>query len=58
MNKAMGAIEIDKSLEVEIERSLHALKGPATVPHLPAHEMTADNLGKSLRRMTTLDERS
>ena len=47
MNKAIGTSEIDQSLEVEIGRSLHALKGTATVPH-PAsaeHEMTANNLG-------------
>src|SRR5215469_11314462 len=56
MNKAMGAAKIDESLEVEIGRSLHALKGTAALPQ-PAsaeHEVTADNLGKLFRRMTKL----
>src|SRR6516165_930760 len=56
MNKAIGATDIDESLEVEIGRGHHALKGTAAVPR-PAsaeHEMTADNLGALLRRMTKL----
>jgi hypothetical protein len=59
MNKAIGTTEIDQSLEVEIGRSLHALKGTATVPH-PAsaeHEMTANNLGTLFGRMTKLSIR-
>jgi hypothetical protein len=56
MNKAIGTAEIDKSLEVEIGRSLHELKRTAAASH-PAsaeHEMTADNLGTLFRRMTKL----
>jgi hypothetical protein len=59
MNKAIGTSEIDQSLEVEIGRSLHALKGTATVPH-PAsaeHEMTVNNLGTSFGRMIKLSTR-
>jgi hypothetical protein len=51
MNKAIGATDIDESLEVEIGRSLHALKGTTAVPR-PAS--AADNLGALLRRMTKL----
>jgi hypothetical protein len=56
VNKAIGTIDIDESLEVEIGRSLHALRGTAPLPQ-PAsdeHEVTADNLGTLLRRMTDL----
>jgi len=56
MNKAIRTAEIDKSLEVEIGRSLHELKRTAAASH-PAsaeHEMTADNLGTLFRRMTKL----
>jgi uncharacterized protein YfkK (UPF0435 family) len=56
MNKAIGVAEVDKSLEAEIGRSLHQLKRTVAAPH-PAsaeHEMTADNLGILLRRMTKL----
>ena len=54
MNKAMGTTEIDKSLEVEIAKSLHQSKRTAVVPH-PAsaeHAATADKLGKLFRQMT------
>jgi uncharacterized protein YfkK (UPF0435 family) len=56
MNKAMGTAEIDKSLEVEIRRSLQQSKHTAAVPH-PAsaeHEMTANNLGTLFSRMAKL----
>jgi hypothetical protein len=56
MNKVIGTTQIDESLEVEIGRSLHALKGTASVPQ-PAsaeHEMTANNLGTLFGRMTKL----
>jgi len=56
MNKAMGTIEIDRSLEVEFGEKSPRSKRMAAVPH-PAsveHEMTADNLGTLFRRMTKL----
>jgi hypothetical protein len=56
MNKAAGVAEIDKSLEAEIGRNIHAFKRTAAVSH-PAsaeHEMTADNLGTLFRRMAKL----
>jgi hypothetical protein len=56
MNKAIGTSEIDESLEVEIGRSLDALKGTAAEQH-PAsaeHETTADKLGRLFGRMTKL----
>jgi len=56
MNKAMGTAEIDKSLEVEIRRSIQQSKHTAAVPH-PAsaeHEVMADNLGTLFGRMSKL----
>jgi hypothetical protein len=56
MNKAIGTTEIDQSLKVEIGRSLRQSTRTAAAPR-PAsaeHEMTADNLGPLLRRMTKL----
>ena len=56
MNKAIGTTEIDEALEVEIGRSFHQSKHTTAVLH-PAsaeHEMTADNLGTLLSRMTKL----
>jgi hypothetical protein len=52
MNKASGVAGIDKSLEVEIARSLQQSKSDTAVPH-PAsaeHEM-ADKLGALFGRM-------
>jgi hypothetical protein len=56
MNKAIGAAEIDKSLEAEIGRSLHELKPTAARLHpaSAAHEMTADKIGALFRQMTKL----
>src|SRR5215469_17426105 len=56
MNKAVGTTEIDKSLEVEIAKSLNQTKRTAAVPH-PAsaeHEMIANDLGTLFGRMTKL----
>ena len=55
MSKAIGVAEIDKSLEVEIARSLNQSKRTA-LPH-PAsakHEMNADKLGTLFRQMMKL----
>ena len=56
MNKAVGTTEIDKSLEVEIAKSLNQTKRTAAVPHPTnaEHEMMADDLGTLFRRMTKL----
>jgi hypothetical protein len=53
MSKAVGTIEIDESLEVEIARSLHQSKSTAAVPHPASAEpaMSADKLGTSFRQM-------
>jgi hypothetical protein len=55
VNKAVGTTEIDRSLEVEIARSLQQSKSKAAVPH-PAsaeHEM-ADKLRVLFGRMAKL----
>jgi hypothetical protein len=55
MNKAAGTTEIDKSLEVEIARSLQQSKSYAAVSH-PAsaeHEI-ADKVGTLFRQMAKL----
>src|SRR5215472_10693291 len=54
MNKAMGAIEIDKSLEVAIGEKFPRSKRMAAVPHPASAEHEADNLGTLFRRMTEL----
>ena len=54
MSKAIGTTEIDKSLEVEIAKSVHQSKRGAVVPR-PAsadHETTANKLGKLFRQIT------
>src|SRR5213080_3766222 len=56
MNNAAGVAKIETSLETEIARNSQELKRTAAVPQ-PAcskYEMTADNLGTLLRRMTKL----
>ena len=57
MNKVIGATEIDESLEAEIAKNIHGLKcAGAALPH-PAnaeHEMSVDNLGILLRKVTKL----
>src|SRR5262249_15691989 len=59
MNKAIGATEIDASLEAEIAKNIHGLKcAGAALPHPPnAHEMSVDNLGILLRKVTKLSTR-
>jgi hypothetical protein len=55
MNKAIGPTEIDKSLEVEIGRNIHELIGADAAFRHPENaegEMSADNLGTLLRRVT------
>jgi ABC-type phosphate transport system auxiliary subunit len=55
MNRAVGTTKIDKSLEVEIARSLHQSKGTAAAPR-PAsaeHEM-ADKLSTLFHQMNKL----
>ena len=56
MSKAVGVADIDKSLEMEIARSLHQSKGAAAELH-PAsaeQETTADKLSKLFGRLTKL----
>jgi hypothetical protein len=54
MSKAMGTTEIDKSLEVEIAKSLRQSKRAAVVPHSASadHETAADKLGTLFRQVT------
>jgi hypothetical protein len=56
MSKAIGAAEIEKSLEAEIGRNIHELKRTAAAPQpgSAGHETMANNLGSLLRRMTKL----
>jgi hypothetical protein len=55
MSKAIGVAEIDKSLEVEIVRSLHESKPTAAVPHpVSAENGMADKLGTLFHQMAKL----
>jgi len=55
MSKAIGVAEVDKSLEVEIARSLHQSKRTAAVPHpVGAENGMADKLGTLFHRMAKL----
>jgi hypothetical protein len=59
MNRAARATEIDESLEVEIGRSLHALRGTAAVsqPAIAEYEVTADKLRTLFGQMAKLSMR-
>jgi hypothetical protein len=55
MSKAIGVAEIDKSLEVEIARSLQQSKGTSAVPHpASAENGMADELGTLFHQMAKL----
>jgi hypothetical protein len=55
MSKAIGVAEIDKSLEMEIARSLHQSKPTAAVPHpVSAENGMADKLGTLFHQMAKL----
>jgi hypothetical protein len=55
MSKAIGVAEIDKSLEVEIARTLQQSKGTPAVPHpASAENGMADKLGTLFHQMAKL----
>ena len=60
MSKAIGAVEIDESLEAGIGEALHALKPSGAAFHHLANaddEMSGQNLGTLLGRVTELSTR-
>jgi hypothetical protein len=57
MNKAVGATEIEQSLEAELGRNIHELKRAGNVlgdTENADDEISADNLNSLLRRVTEL----